>query len=108
MKFYDAVEIVRNRRILSEEEKLKAVENGPNLAKRLWKASIAIKNDLAKISRVVENKTMTHLVWKELGSNIYLEVYNNFYELADGCSDLLDRQARYEGGNSKYKRNLEK
>lgn len=95
MKFHEAIEIIRNRRILSEEEKFSNVKDASSLAKNLERASLMIKNDLAKISKVVENKTITQLTWKELGGPIYLEAFGNYYEFADGCSKFLDRWEIY-------------
>lgn len=95
MKFYEAVEIVKNRRILSEEEGFNNIKNVFSLAKNSERASLMIKNDLAKISKVVENKIITQLTWKELGGPIYLEAFNNYYEFADGCSKFLDRWEIY-------------
>lgn len=96
MKFYEAIEIVKNERILSEEEKFKSIKNVANLANNLEKASSVIKNDLSKISKVVENKIITRLTWNKLGIKIYSEFFDDFYEFADGCSGLLDRQEIYE------------
>lgn len=95
MKFYEAIEIVRNRRVLSEED-FDEVENNGNMAKELEEAIKAIEKDLLKLRRVVENKIITHLAWTKFASNNYLTVFDNYYKFADGCALLLRGRDLYD------------
>lgn len=92
MKFHEAIEIVRNRRILSEEEDFDDVIDKDDLSKDLEEATKAIEKDLLKLRSVVENKTITHLYWTNLASKKYLTAFDNFYNFADGCAKLIRRR----------------
>lgn len=95
MKFYEAIEIVKNRRILSEEEDFDDVEGKNTLSKDFEAAEREIEKDLLKFRRVVGNKIITHLTWTKFASKNYLTVFDNFYNFADGCTKFIKRREMY-------------
>lgn len=47
-------------------------------------------------SEIVENKTVVRVKWTDFAARSYLEIFNNFYEFADGCLSFLKKKELYD------------